>query len=105
MKVIIIFAALFAAVLAAPVDDSNVAQVLRYENDNVGLEGFKYGFETSDGIARDEQGELVDVGTEDEAIEVRGQFSYTGPDNVVYLVTYTAGKQGFVPSGSHIPTK
>lgn len=42
MKMIIIFAALFAAVLAAPVDDSNVAQVLRYENDNVGLEGFKY---------------------------------------------------------------
>ncbi|XP_037044860.1 flexible cuticle protein 12-like [Bradysia coprophila] len=105
MKMIIIFAALIAAVLAAPVDESNVAQVLRYENDNVGLEGFKYGFETSDGITRDEQGELENVGTEDEAIQVRGQFSYPGPDGVLYTVTYTAGKQGFVPSGDHIPTK
>ncbi|XP_037044845.1 flexible cuticle protein 12-like [Bradysia coprophila] len=105
MKMIIIFAALIAAVLAAPVDDSNVAQVLRYENDNVGIEGFKYGFETSDGISRDEQGELTDVGTDEEAIQVRGQFSYTGPDGVLYTVVYTAGKQGFVPSGDHIPTK
>ncbi len=64
-----------------------------------------YRFETSDGIARDEQGELVDVGTDEEAIQVRGTYSYTGPDGIVYTVTYTAGKEGFVPSGSHIPTK
>ena len=102
---IICLAALIAVALAAPVDDSNVATILRYDNDNVGVEGFKYGFETSDGISHDEQGELVDVGTENEAIEVRGQFSYPGPDGVTYTVTYTAGKAGFVPSGEHLPTK
>lgn len=62
-----------------------------------------YSFETSDGISRDEQGELVDVGTDDEAIQVRGSFTFTGQDGVVYTVTYTAGKEGFVPSGAHIP--
>lgn len=45
----------------------------------------------------------MDVGTDDEAIQVRGSFTYTGSDNVVYTVTYTAGKEGFVPSGDHIP--
>lgn len=60
-------------------------------------------FDTSDGISREEQGKLVDVGTEDEAIQVTGSFRYTGPDGVVYEVTYTAGKEGFVPVGVHIP--
>ncbi|KAJ6640663.1 Flexible cuticle protein 12 [Pseudolycoriella hygida] len=103
MKMIICLAALIAVALAAPLDESNVATVLRYDNDNVGVEGYKYGFDTSDGISRDEQGELVDVGTDDESIQVRGSFSYTGPDGVIYNVVYTAGKDGFVPVGEHIP--
>lgn len=44
MKMIICLAALIAVALAAPVDDSNVATVLRYVNDNVGVEGYKYGY-------------------------------------------------------------
>lgn len=44
MKMIICLAALIAVALAAPVDEPQAATVLRYVNDNVGLEGFKYGY-------------------------------------------------------------
>lgn len=59
--------------------------------------------ETSNGIVSQEQGQLKNVGTENEAIEVRGQFSYTGDDGVVYTVTYVANENGYQPSGAHLP--
>lgn len=42
MKFIVLFAVLIAAVLAAPIDDSSNAQILRYENDNIGIDGYKF---------------------------------------------------------------
>ena len=42
MKFIIAFAALVAVTLAAPLDDSKNAQILRYENDNIGLDGYNF---------------------------------------------------------------
>ncbi len=44
MKMIICLAVLIAVAAAIPVDDSAVATVLRYDNDNVGVEGYKYGY-------------------------------------------------------------
>lgn len=60
-----------------------------------------YRFDTSDGIHRDEKGELKDRGTEDEAIIVHGSFSFPGADGVVYTVKYTADENGFHPEGDH----
>lgn len=59
--------------------------------------------ETSNGISQQEQGQLKNQGTENEAIEVRGQYSYTGPDGVVYTVVYIANENGFQPQGAHLP--
>lgn len=59
--------------------------------------------ETSNGISAQEQGQLKNAGTDNEAIEVRGQFSYTGPDGVVYTVTYVANENGYQPQGAHLP--
>lgn len=60
--------------------------------------------ETSNGINQQETGEIVDRGTEQEGIAVRGSFSYTDPaTNVVYTVTYIADKNGFQPSAAHLP--
>lgn len=61
-------------------------------------------YETSNGIAAQEQGQLQNVGRENEAIAARGQFSYTGPDGVVYSVNYIADENGFQPSGAHLPS-
>lgn len=43
MKFVVVFAALFAVALAAPADPSKDAVVLRYDNDNIGVEGYKFG--------------------------------------------------------------
>lgn len=59
--------------------------------------------ETSNGIKQEEQGQLNNPGTENEAISVRGQYSYTGPDGQVYTIVYIADENGFQPQGAHIP--
>lgn len=60
-------------------------------------------YETSNGISGNEQGQLVNAGTPEEGVEAQGEFSYVAPDGVTYSVRYTAGKNGFVPVGDHIP--
>jgi hypothetical protein len=62
-----------------------------------------YSVKTSDGKAHEEEGSLKNVGTEDEAIVVRGSYSYTGDDGVVYTINYVADENGFQPQGAHIP--
>lgn len=42
MKTIIAFAFVVALALAAPLDDSKNAQILKYENDNIGVDGYKF---------------------------------------------------------------
>lgn len=60
-------------------------------------------YETSDGTSAQEQGELRNAGSENEAIAVRGQFTYVGDDGVTYTVTYIADENGFQPQGAHLP--
>ncbi|KOB72624.1 Larvae cuticle protein [Operophtera brumata] len=104
MKSFIVLALFVAAAVAAPPSDiDRDAQVLRYDNDNIGVGPFSWAYQTSNGISQQEQGELKNAGTENEAIEVRGQFSYTGPDGVVYSVSYIANEGGFQPQGAHLP--
>ncbi|GAB0089969.1 larval cuticle protein [Sergentomyia squamirostris] len=106
MKIIIAFAVLVAVAIAAPphgLDHDRNAQVLRYESDNIGVDGYRFAYETSNGIAQQEQAELRNPGTDHEAIAVRGSFSYIGPDGVTYTVTYIADENGFQPSAAHIP--
>ncbi|XP_055846585.1 flexible cuticle protein 12-like [Episyrphus balteatus] len=104
MKFVIVFSALFAVAMCASVpQDSAHAEVLRYDNDNIGVEGYHWALETSDGKSVSEEGSLENVGKEDESLVVRGQYSYVGPDGVTYTVTYIADKNGFQPQGAHLP--
>ncbi|XP_064542609.1 larval cuticle protein 65Ag1-like [Drosophila montana] len=99
MKFLIVFVALFALALAAPVDD---VKILRQDSD-VQPESYKYGLETSDGTKKDEQGQLKNIGTEQEAISVQGSFSFVADDGQTYVVNYIADENGFQPSGAHLP--
>ncbi|XP_055846576.1 flexible cuticle protein 12-like [Episyrphus balteatus] len=104
MKFVIVFSALFAVAMCASVpQDSAHAEVLRYDNDNIGVEGYKYALETSDGKSVSEEGVLNNLGKEGESIAVRGSYSYVAPDGVTYTVTYIADQNGFQPQGAHLP--
>ncbi|XP_061394867.1 larval cuticle protein 65Ag1-like [Musca vetustissima] len=98
MKFIIVFAALFALALAAPAD----VEIVRSESE-VGPESFKYVSETSDGSKTEAEGKLNYVGTEQEAIAVRGSYSFVADDGQTYTVTYVADENGFQPQGAHLP--
>ncbi|XP_055608268.1 flexible cuticle protein 12-like [Uranotaenia lowii] len=103
MKTVFVFAFVVALALAAPLDDSKDAQILKYENDNIGVDGYKFLFETSDGHSRQEQAELKRLADDVEALVVRGSYSFTGPDGQVYTVNYIADENGFQPEGAHLP--
>ncbi|XP_037811992.1 larval cuticle protein 65Ag1-like [Lucilia sericata] len=102
MKIAIIFAALFAVALAAPAQDYAHAEVLRLESD-VRPEGYNFALETSDGKTHQEEGQLKNVGSEDEAIVVRGSYSFVADDGQTYTVNYIADENGFQPEGAHLP--
>lgn len=52
------------------------------------------------GIKAQEQGEVKNKGTDNEIQSVRGSYSYTGPDGILYEVTYIADENGFQPQVS-----
>lgn len=64
---------------------------------------FSYSAETSNGIAFSEEGGLKNVGTDNEVLEVRGQYSYVGDDGKTYTIIYIANEGGYQPQGAHIP--
>ncbi|KAH8314831.1 hypothetical protein KR074_000829, partial [Drosophila pseudoananassae] len=102
MKFAIVLFALFAVAIAAPTASSNEATVLRYESD-VGPENYLYALETSDGVSKQEEGHLENVGTKNEAIVVRGSYSFVAKDGQTYTVNYIADENGFQPQGAHLP--
>lgn len=62
-------------------------------------------YETGNSITAEETGYLLNPGVPDqEAQHAEGSYSYTAPDGTVISMTYVAGPEGFVPTGSHIPT-
>ncbi|XP_017785748.1 PREDICTED: larval cuticle protein LCP-30-like [Nicrophorus vespilloides] len=82
-------------------DKSNCAVMRKIEN--VNKDGYYYVYETDNGIRAEEQGQLANVGTDQEGMRAHGCYTYTGPDDIVYTVKYTADEKGFLPKGDHIP--
>ncbi|XP_022119555.2 pupal cuticle protein 27-like [Pieris rapae] len=69
------------------------AAILKLDQD-VGEQGFRYAFETSNGIQAEEAGD---------ASQSHGSFSYKGDDGITYSVSFTAGEGGYQPQGAHLP--
>ncbi|PSN37821.1 hypothetical protein C0J52_22587 [Blattella germanica] len=59
--------------------------------------GYVFSFQTSDGISREEAGQLKNAGSENEAIEVRGSYTYKGVDGKDYKVEFVANENGYQP--------
>ncbi|CAG4937496.1 unnamed protein product [Colias eurytheme] len=95
MKLFVVFA-LVAAVSCAPQNPQDV-QILRYDVNNAGLDSYNFAWELSDGTKHEEQGQLKNIGTENESSVVQGQYAWVGPDGVQYTVTYIADENGFQP--------
>lgn len=60
-------------------------------------------FDTSDGTSRTEEAQLQNIGTENEALVVRGSITWIGDDGQQYTLTFIADENGFRPEGAHLP--
>ncbi|XP_063920058.1 pupal cuticle protein 20-like [Zophobas morio] len=74
--------------------------ILRLDNNNNGDGSYNYAYETGNGIAAQERGQL----TSPDALAADGSFSFTSPDGQQFTITYTADENGFHPQGAHLPT-
>ncbi|XP_026328984.1 endocuticle structural protein SgAbd-6-like [Hyposmocoma kahamanoa] len=97
--ILLIFVAIVLAT-SAPVNDNAQARILVYDFTNDGSGNYKFSYETSNGLTREETGEVVNVGTDDEHIVVRGVYSYVDADGNVQNVSYTADENGYQQSTS-----
>lgn len=61
-----------------------------------------YRYETENEIFGEEKANVLNTGTKDESISSKGYYKYTGPDNIIYNVQYTADDKGFIPIGDHL---
>ncbi|XP_013110232.1 larval cuticle protein 65Ab1-like [Stomoxys calcitrans] len=100
MKFLIVFVALFAIALAAPRPETEVVR----QDSEVGPESFQFASETSDGSKHEAQGQLKNKGSDDEAIVVRGSYSWTDEKTgETFTVNYVADENGYQPQGAHLP--
>ncbi|XP_051175671.1 larval cuticle protein 65Ag1-like [Leptopilina boulardi] len=83
---------------------SEIVLVNERLHENNGLEGYQYSYELSDGQKKEETAELINAGSEEEAIAVRGSYQWVDPaTGQEYKVTYVADENGFRAEGDHLP--
>lgn len=104
---LVLFACLaVAAVSAAPTDvpqlEHEIVPILKSEINKHEDGSYDLHYEGGDGTVRKEEANVVDEGTEDEALEIKGSYKYINSEGEEVEVFYTAGKNGFVPYGSII---
>ncbi|CAH1368999.1 hypothetical protein MTP99_010485 [Tenebrio molitor] len=104
MKIFVALAVLVAVASAQRGGSERDAPILKQEQE-VNFDGsYHTSFETGNGIAAQEQGQLKNSGHPDgEAEEVQGSFQYTSPDGTPILLQYIANENGFQPQGAHLP--
>ncbi|RVE46293.1 hypothetical protein evm_009012 [Chilo suppressalis] len=98
MKLLAILVLVAAASAAPQAYNPQDVQILRYDTNNDGLGTYNFLYELSDKSSRQEQGELKNVGTDEEALVMRGSYTWVGPDGLEYKVTYVADENGFQPT-------
>lgn len=92
--------ALFAVALAADEKFGIVKSTDDHEADG----SFKFSYEGEDGSVREEAGQVMNAGSEEAYVAITGFYKYFDPTGQLVEVHYTADENGFVPTGSHIPS-
>ena len=93
--------AAFAA--AAPAEEP--IPIVSQSQDGPNPDGsYKWSYESGNGIKADEEGSLANAGSENEAIQAKGAYSYKDNDGKEISLTYVANEEGFQPVGDHLPT-
>ncbi|KAJ8732724.1 hypothetical protein PYW07_015323 [Mythimna separata] len=64
--------------------------------------GYRYAYETANGISSDASGNYKQVG-EAGAVVSQGSYRYTAPDGTPVEVTYVADENGYQPQGAVLP--
>lgn len=96
-----LFFVLIAAVCADEVTQEPIP-ILRQEQDINPDGSYSYAYETGNGIAAEEHGNLKKI-EENEAIVVQGEYSYTDPEGKLVKVTYISDENGYQPSSDILP--
>uniref|UniRef100_T1H4C1 Uncharacterized protein n=1 Tax=Megaselia scalaris TaxID=36166 RepID=T1H4C1_MEGSC len=73
MKSFIVLACCLAMVASAPVADNSGVEIVRSDA-SVEPEGFNFVYELSDGTSHQEEGHLINTGSENAAIAVKGSY-------------------------------
>ncbi|KAF5293331.1 hypothetical protein FQR65_LT20083 [Abscondita terminalis] len=73
------------------------AYIIKYSNINNGFEGYLFGYETSNGISRNEELTFRDIDEDDQVADIKGGYQFTDPLGRKVVVKYTAGVDGFKP--------
>ncbi|RZC42800.1 Chitin bind 4 domain containing protein [Asbolus verrucosus] len=92
---------LFCTCLAS-LEDPRLAKILDYHSEHTGTGHYFFRFESSDGIVREEEGNVLDENSQDSPVIMKGSYSYTDETGKVYTVRYLADENGFHPEGEHI---
>ncbi|ALC41472.1 Cpr47Eb [Drosophila busckii] len=88
--------------ISVTTEKHEIVPLLSFLTDKEPNGNFRFMFEGGDKSFREETGTIENQGTEDETLEVSGSYRYIDADGQLVEVHYTAGKNGFVPTGTHI---
>ncbi|XP_022229602.1 endocuticle structural glycoprotein SgAbd-9 [Drosophila obscura] len=102
---LLVLAVVVACGHALPVEgerEREVIEILSSETNKFDDGSYNSQYSTADGTSRHEEATVVDQGTDEEALEVKGSYKYINDEGQEVEVHYTAGKNGFVPYSSII---
>lgn len=60
-------------------------------------------YELSDGVSRQESGQLKNAGTDEAFLTVRGSVTWVATDGQTYTLNYVADETGYHPEGDFLP--
>ncbi|XP_076636486.1 cuticular protein 22 [Colletes latitarsis] len=100
---LVVVLALACCVSSAPAED--VVPIVSQSQEGPNPDGsYKWNYEAGNGIKADEEGQVQNAGSENEAMNAQGSFSYQSDDGQQISLTYVANADGFQPQGAHLPT-